>query len=136
MVGSGGEIMQGILIVDEDRDYRGRMAEILIDAGYSVTVTNSVANAIYGILKKVAQVVVLGTRCEELSALDLIPLMKKCNPKMPIILIAADISSGLLRKLRCEGIFYHALKPVDATDCEEVRQAVQCAFENLRLHPA
>jgi DNA-binding NtrC family response regulator len=128
--------MKSILIVDEDRDYRSQMAEIFIDAGYNVTVTNTVANAIYGILKKAAHVVLLGTRCEELSALDLIPLMKKCNPKMPIILIAADISSGLLRKLRCEGIFYHALKPVDATDCEEVRQAVHCAFENLRLRPA
>ncbi len=127
--------MQSILIVDEDLDNRSQMAEIFIDAGYSVTVTNSVSSAIYSIIKRLAQVVVLGTRFDELTVVDLIPVMKRCNPKMPIILIAADASLGLLRKLRCEGIFYHALKPVNEEDREEVRRAVDCAFENLRLRP-
>ena len=131
-----GEIMQRILIVEEDRVHRNQMAELLIDAGYSVTATNSGSSAVYGILKKMTQVVVLGTKCGEMTAVDLVTLMKQCNPKIPIILVAADISMGLLRKLRGEGIFYHALKLVDAEDREEVRQAVSCAFETLRLHPA
>jgi DNA-binding NtrC family response regulator len=112
------------------------MAEMFIEAGYSVTVTSSVANALYGILKKTSQVVVLGSKFDELTAADIIPLLKQCNRNLPIILIAADTSLGLLRKLRCEGIFYHALKPVDAEDREEIRQAVHCAFKNLRLRPA
>jgi len=128
--------MRSILIVDDDRECRNQMAEIFIDAGYEVTATGSVAKAIHGILKKLAQVVVLGTKCDELTAADLIPIMKRCNPRVPIILVAADISLGLLRKLRDEGIFYYALKPVNAEDRQEVRQAVNCAFENLGLHPA
>jgi len=125
-----------ILIVDEDQDCRKQMAEMFTEAGYSVTVTDSVASALYGVLKKTAQVVVLGSNFDELAAADIIPLMKQCNPKLPIILITADTSIGLLRKLRCEGIFYHALRPVDAQGREEIRQAVHCAFENLHLHPA
>jgi DNA-binding NtrC family response regulator len=128
--------MQSILIVDDDKENRNQMAEIFIDAGYSVTATGSVANAIHGILKKLAQVVVLGSKCDDLTAVDLVPIMKRCNPKMPIILIAADLSLGLLRKLRGEGIFYCALKPASDADREEVRQAVSCAFKNLPLHPA
>jgi DNA-binding NtrC family response regulator len=129
-------MQEGILIVDEDKDSRKLMAEMFIEAGYSVTVTGSVANALYGILKKTSQVVVLGSKFDELTAADIIPLLKQCNRNLPIILIAADTSLGLLRKLRCEGIFYHALKPVDAEDREEIRQAVHCAFKNLRLRPA
>jgi DNA-binding NtrC family response regulator len=129
-------MQEGILIVDEDKDSRKLMAEMFIEAGYSVTVTSSVANALYGILKKTSQVVVLGSKFDELTAADIIPLLKQCNRNLPIILIAADTSLGLLRKLRCEGIFYHALKPVDAEDREEIRQAVHCAFKNLRLRPA
>ena len=129
-------MQEGILIVDEDRDCSKQMAEMFIDAGYDVTVTNSVASALYGVLKKTAQVVVLGAKFDELTAADIIPLMKQCNRKLPIILITADTSLGLLRKLRCEGIFYHALKPVDAEGREEIRQAVHCAFKNLKLHPA
>lgn len=128
--------MQGLLIVDEDMDCRKQMADLFIEAGYNVIVTNSVANALYGILKKTAQVVLLGTKFDELTAADLIPLLKQCNRKLTIILVAADTSLPLIRKLRAEGIFYHALKPINAEDREEIRQAVHCAFENLRINPA
>ena len=113
-----------------------QLADLFIDAGYDVTLTDSVASAIYGILKKTAQVVVLGSRCDNVMAADLVPIMKQCNKKLPIILIAADTSLALLRRLRCEGIFYHALSPADKAGSEEIRQAVHCAFENLRLNPA
>jgi len=128
--------MQGILIMDEDKGTMKQLAELFIDAGYHVTLTDSVASAIYGILKKTAQVVVMGSKCDNLMAADLVPIMKQCNKNLPIILIAAETSLTLLRQLRCEGIFYHALSPSDNTGREEIRQAVHCAFENLRLNPA
>jgi len=124
--------MQGLLIVDEDMDCRKQMAEMFIESGYNVIVTNSVESALSGILKKTAQVVLLGTKFDEFTAAELIPLLKQCNRKLTIILIAAGTSLPLSRKLRSEGIFYHALKPVDAQDREEIRQAVRCAFESLR----
>lgn len=124
--------MQGLLIVDEDMDCRKQMASMFIELGYNVIVTNSVESALSGILKKTAQVVLLGTKFDELSAAELIPLLKQCNRKVTIILIAADTSLPLTRKLRSEGIFYHALKPVNAEDREEILQAVQCAFESVR----
>jgi DNA-binding NtrC family response regulator len=124
--------MQGLLIADEDLDSRKQMADLFIDAGYNVTVTNSAANVLYGILKKTAQVVLLSSEFDELTATDLIPLLKKCNRKLTIILVSNDLSLSLIRKLRKEGIFYHALKPVKPEDWEEIRQAVKCAFETMR----
>lgn len=124
--------MLGILIADQDLECRKQMAEFFIEAGYNVVVTNSAANAIHGILKKTAQVVLLGTKFDELAAADLIPLLKQCNRNLTIILVSENPSLPMIRKLRSEGIFYHALKPANAEDREELRQAVQCAFENLR----
>jgi DNA-binding NtrC family response regulator len=124
--------MQGLLIADEDLDSRKQMADLFIDAGYNVTVTNSAANVLHGILKKTAQVVLLSSEFDEMTATDLIPLLKKCNRKLTIILISNDLSLTLIRKLRKEGIFYHALKPVKPEDREEIRQAVKCAFETMR----
>jgi hypothetical protein len=37
----------------------------------------------------------------------------------------------MVRKIRSEGIFYHALRPVSAEDREEIRLAVECAFKNV-----
>lgn len=107
------------------------MADMFIDAGYNVTVTNSAANALHGILKNTAQVILLGSEFDELTASDLIPLLKKCNRDLTIILVTNEISLPLIRKARKEGIFYHALKPARREDGDEIRQAVKCAFENL-----
>lgn len=127
--------MLGLLIADEDVDCRKQMAELFIEAGYDVIVTTSAANALHGILKKTAQVVLLGSGFDNLTAADLIPLLKRCNRKLSIILVATDASLPLIRKLRSEGIFYHALKPVSGEDREEIRQVVQCAFQRCNDQP-
>ena len=124
--------MLGLLIADQDVECRKKMAEVLIEAGYNVIVTNSAANALDGILKKTAQVVLLGSEFDEMTAADMIPLLKQCNRNLTIILVTSDTSLPLIRKLRNEGIFYHALKPVNSADKEEIRQAVKCAFDNLK----
>jgi DNA-binding NtrC family response regulator len=120
---------QGLLIVDDDVTARKQMAELFIDAGYQVTVPTSVAGVLVGILKKTAKVVLLSTRFDQLLATELIPLLKQCNRDLTIILVASELPLALLRKARHEGIFYHALKPVQPGDEEELRQAVKCAFE-------
>jgi DNA-binding NtrC family response regulator len=123
---------QGLLIADEDLDSRKQMADIFIEAGYNVTVTNSAANVLHGILKKTAQVILISSEFDEITATELIPLLKKCNRDLTIILVSNDVSLPLIRKLRKEGIFYHALKPVKPEDRDEIRQAVQCAFNSQR----
>jgi len=123
---------QGLLIVDEDVTTRKRMADLFIDAGYQVTVPTSVAGALAGILKKTAKVVLLSTRFDQLLATELIPLLKQCNRDLTIILVASELPLALLRKARHEGIFYHALKPEQPEDAEELRQAVKCAFDRAR----
>ena len=117
--------MLGLLIADQDVECRKQMAEMFIEAGYNVIVTNSAADALDGILKKSVQVVLLGSEFDKLKAAEMIPLSKQCNRDLTIILISADTSLPLLRKLRKEGIFYHALKPVSGEDKEEIRKAVE-----------
>jgi DNA-binding NtrC family response regulator len=124
-------IMLGLLIADKDLESRKQMADIFIEAGYNVMVTSSAANALAGILRKTTQVVLLGSEFDGLPAVDLIPLLKKCNRELTIILVSDEVPLPQMRKARREGIFYHALKPADAADSEEIRQAVQCAFASI-----
>jgi DNA-binding NtrC family response regulator len=119
----------GLLIVDEDVTTRKQLSEMFSDAGYQVSAPSSVADALVGILKKTAKVVLLSTRFDELLATELIPLLKQCNRDLSIILVASELPLALLRKARREGIFYHALKPVQPEDAEELCQAVKCAFD-------
>ena len=126
--------MSGLMIAEQDRHCRSMMAELLVNAGYSVTVSDSAADALSGILKKSAQVVLLGSEFDDLAASDLIPLLKQCNRDLTIILVSDEVSPPAIRKIRSEGIFYHALKPAKPEDTEEIRQAVQCAFSTIANH--
>ena len=57
------------------------------------------------------------------------PLLKRINPRIQVIMISSEESLDLARRLRCAGIFYQAMKPVDL---EEIRSAVECAFEKIK----
>lgn len=122
-----------ILVVDKDQSARKMLAELLIEEGYDVTVTGSAAQALYLVMKKHAQVVLLGDECDDTNIADLIPVLKKCNKELRIILISDDAPLSVMRRVRREGIFYHALKPFGAEGWEEIRQAVRCAFANQQL---
>lgn len=125
----------GILIADNDRAARQKMAEQLSREGYQVTVASSAAAVLYGTLKKTARVVLLGPRCDEFAATDLIPLLKQCNRHLKIILVASELPLSLIRRARSEGIFYHALKTGRPEDEEELREAVRCAFAQEEKQP-
>ena len=118
-----------VLVAEQDLDSRRQIADLLIEAGYNVIVTTSAASAVDDILKKNAQVVILGSEFDDLAAADLVPLLKQCNRNLTIILVTAEASLPVIRKLRRLGIFYHALKPVNPEDREELCQAVKCAFD-------
>ncbi len=123
--------MTGLLIADKNMETRKQMASLLIKAGYDVMVTDSAAKAIHGVLKKTAQVVLLGVALDEFTSAEIIPLLKKCNRNLMIILVTDDAPLPMIRKARTEGIFYHALRPAEPEDEEEIRQVVKCALESL-----
>lgn len=123
--------MRELLIADKDSAARKQMAAMLIEAGYDVMVTDSAVKAISGVLTKRARVVLLGTELDEFTSAEIVPLLKQCNRKLMIILIADDAPLPLIRKVRKEGIFYHALRPAEPEDVEEIKQVVKCAMESL-----
>jgi len=123
--------MHGLLIANEDHEARERLAELFDADVIAVETTDSVYSGLEGILNKTTQVVVLGGNFEEAHVAKLVPLLKKCNRYLSIILIADEISINLLRRIRKEGIFYHALQPAGDEGREEIRQAVHSAFRNF-----
>jgi FixJ family two-component response regulator len=127
--------MLGLLVADKDVEARKQMADLLIEAGYDVIVTNSAAKAIHNVLKKTTQVLLLGGELDEFTSGELVPLLKRCNRNLMIILVADDTPLPLIRKIRKEGIFFHALRPSEPKDKEEIRQVVKCAIESLSRMP-
>ena len=124
---------RGIIIADKDTDVRKEVADIFIEAGYQVETTDSAVHVLCNILEKQTPVVLLGNDFDnKVTSADLIHLLKKCNRRLAVILVSDEASLPIVRKIRREGIFYHALKPSSPEDKEEIRQAVGCAFANTK----
>ncbi|WP_321389566.1 hypothetical protein [uncultured Desulfuromusa sp.] len=122
--------MNGLLIANKDQAAREQLVHLFKDDDYEVTTSDSVVNSLAGILDKTIQVVLLGGVFDEQQISRFVPLLKKCNRNLSIILVSDEMPLELLRRIRKEGIFYHALKPVGDEGWEEIRQAVSCAFSS------
>ena len=105
------------------------MADSFREAGYQVETTDSIVHALCTVLERHMPVVLLGSGSGKKIALsDLVPLLKKCNRGVSIILVSDEESLPAFRSIRQEGIFYHALEPTGREDTEEILAAVECAF--------
>jgi DNA-binding NtrC family response regulator len=117
-----------ILIAYQDDSWVKELSCLLSDAGYRIETTKVVSETIRKVRGRDTYVVLLDDKMEEIKAFDLVPLFKKINPRVQIIVISSEESIGGVKRLRGAGIFYQAMKPVDL---EEIRSAVACAFEKI-----
>ena len=117
-----------ILIAYQDDLWTRSLSTFLNGIGYRVEMAKVVSEMIRKVRNGNIQVVLLDDEIEGVKACDVVPLLKKINPKIQIIVISSEESIGIVKRLRGAGIFYQAMKPVDL---EELRSAVECAFEKI-----
>ncbi len=114
-----------ILISYEDDLWSRSLVAFFHSLGYRVDTTKMMSEMIRRIRKEDIKVVLIDEEFDGLKACEVVPLLKKINPKIQIVVISSDGSIGSVRRLRGAGIFYQAMKPIDL---EEIRSAVECAF--------
>jgi len=117
-----------ILIAYQDDLWARSLSTFFHGIGYRVETAKMVSEMIRKVRKQSIHVVLLDDEMEGVKACDLVPLFKKIDDKIQVIVVSSDLSLGLVKRLRGAGIFYQAMKPVDL---EEVKSAVECAFEKV-----
>jgi DNA-binding NtrC family response regulator len=117
-----------ILIVYQDDLWARSLSTFLHGIGYRVEMTKMVSEMIRKLRNGKTNVVLLDDEIEGIKACDLVPLFKKINDKIQVIVVSSEASLGFVKRLRGAGIFYQAMKPVDL---EEIKSVVECAFEKI-----
>ncbi|MDD5284593.1 MAG: response regulator [Desulfuromonadaceae bacterium] len=104
---------QGILVADKDTAFLREVADHFSNAGYQVETTDSAVRVINSILEKRTPVVMLGSDFDKkINLLELVLFLKKCNRHLAVILVSDEASLPIVKRIRKEGIFYYALRPV------------------------
>lgn len=117
-----------VLMAYQDDSWVKSLSTVFHDKRYRVETVRMVSEIIQRIRGMDTPVVLLDDEMEGIKACDLIPLFKRLNPRIQIIVLSAEESIELAKRLRGAGIFYQAMKPIDI---EEIRSAVCCAFEKI-----
>ena len=116
-----------IIVGDSDKEVRQQLFLLLSSKGYEVKTTDSASDLIREV-ERTTGIIVLDAELSGMKAYEMIPLMKRINPKLPIIVMSASGSVELAQKIRNEGIFFYAMKPIDV---DEIEMVVESAFKKL-----
>lgn len=100
--------------------------ERLLSTRYHLLLSTTPMEALHNLMSFPVQSMILGLQRKDTSFRELIPLVKKLKPALPIIVIADGRSLEEQRAIQREGIFYFVPRPVaDDEVLSAVANAVQ-----------
>ena len=118
-----------ILIAYQDDLGTRSLTTFFHSMGYRVEVVSVVSQMIRRVLNGNIHVLLLEDEVEGVKAWELIPLLKRINRRIQVIVISSEESLGAVRRLRGAGIFYQAMKPADLG---ELKSVVESALEKIK----
>lgn len=122
--------MTRILIVDDDRDMQENIAEILDAEGFSVAIANDGEEALEFLGENEFDLVLLDLIMPGLGWMDLLPSVKRLNPRAQIIMITAFSTVENAVKAMQRGASDYIAKPFKIG---ELLVAVKMCLEEARF---
>ena len=118
-----------ILIVDSDIKNLDDLSAFLSDEGHLIKTAHTPTEAIITVQNSCINLVILEADMNSVKADELIPIIKKIDDRIMIIIMSNDISTELIQRIREAGIFYYVMKPIDKA---EIRMAVADAVNIIK----
>ena len=118
-----------VLIASSDEPLAEYLYHQLNGLGWTVSRLTGVSELVRRVKERENQILILDTTLEGIPAFDLLPLCKKNNPGLPVISLGEGSSLESSKRVRLQGIFFLAMKPVDP---EEIRTAAGDAIRMLK----
>jgi len=117
-----------ILIVDADGGVAQELSSLFLNEGYDVEVSRSISKAAERTKDVKFDCVIMDVDLPDMKGYEAVPILKALDPKVQIIMTAAENTVELEVKVRKQDIFYYYIKSFDR---EELREAVRDVFKKL-----
>jgi len=119
--------MKTILLVDDEPEVLNILAELVNGFGYTAMPKPDAESALSAVREgAVVDLVITDLRMPGMSGSELLPVLRKLLPAVPIIMLTANGSVESYIQSRSDGVFEYINKPVQA---KELRRIVKAAFE-------
>ena len=123
--------MEGtIIIADDDKSVRTVLAQALTRAGCKVRSTGTISTLWHWLDDGEGDVLVTDVMMPDGDALDILPVLRRKRPKLPVIIMSAQNTVMTAIRANEAGAYQYFPKPFDI---KEVIQSVAKALKNLKM---
>src|SRR5262245_51149282 len=100
-----------VILVEDDPEMRLFLTEILEEEGYEVRAAGDSLSGLCLQLRHPADVVVTDWKMPDMDGLKLLQALKRCDPRLPVVMVTAYPEEDLVRRVQEEGAFSCLAKP-------------------------
>ena len=100
-----------VILCDADRSEVSQLKQLLAPL-YDLVLSTAPVEALNNLMSSSFETMLLGLHKKDQSFLQLIPLVKKLHPTLPIIVIADGRSLEEQRTVQRQGVFYFLPRPI------------------------
>ena len=122
-----------VLLVDDEKGYINVLSNRLSKRSINATKAFSGTQAIQILRKKDFDVVVLDLKMEDMDGIEVLKIMKKMAPEVPVIFLTGHGSQEAAREGIAFGAFDYLTKPCEISQLiEKIKQAYQYQLEEVK----
>ena len=118
-----------IVVATIDRNIEDLFFEGLEDDELEVTFLRKASDVLLTILEEDLDLLIVDLELSGISGIDLIPIIRKSRPRLPLIVISNDFTYQVRKMVAQEGVTYQFFKPVNIGELTEVLKTTQSILE-------
>ncbi|MBN1348927.1 response regulator [candidate division KSB1 bacterium] len=116
---------KSVVIVSDDPEIIHQLEELLTPRDYVIIKEESRLKSVRKILEQEIDFLILDLDYPIDASIDLIDIIKRTRPRLPIVVLSDNNSLEAVRKLSEAGVFYCAFKPIQIGEVEKVFEALE-----------
>lgn len=109
-----------VLVLDSDREGVRRLLAHFGRLGYDIENMTEPSRMIERVKNNQADALIIAVEAQGIKGYDLLPIIKRINRSIPIIVTSMDDSLDVASRVREHGVFFYAIKPIDLKEIELV----------------
>lgn len=120
-----------ILIASFDQRVYENLSTSLQDLGYPIRFAQRGAQVLSEILDGKIELLILDVELAGIMGIELLPVIKKLRPRLPVILITDDINRRIRQAAAEQGVIYQAYKPITLQETSSITKVTEKVIERL-----
>jgi two-component system response regulator AtoC len=107
---------RNVLVVDDDRDVRALLGDLLTEAGYKVKAVATAAEAAAAVTKRMPDLVMMDVKLPDEDGIVLLSRLRREHPELEVIVMTAFGGSSSAIKAMEHGAYDYVTKPFEVDD--------------------